>query len=285
MPHYAVRFVDDAMDVNRARWDELAALHGQDTYYDVEGFLAGHLMLSAREREEMTAAVGSVSNVDLLHVQCHFGLGTLSWARLGARVTGLDFSAVAVQRASSLATTMGIDARFVQADAQQLPAELAGAFDVVFASYGVLPWIANVRAWMTAAATALRPGGALVLLDGHPLIQMIDTVDPVRFDFPYQGGTAHRLPSTSFYASSATRLTTTETVQYPHGLGEIVTAAAAAGLRVDALTEYLDADSPEGREDQMQRGQDGRWRLILAGQPVPVQYALRATRDGSHVSN
>jgi len=144
--------VDDAAELNRARWDEIAALHGQDTYYDVEGFLAGQLMLSTREREQMAAAVGSVSNVDLLHVQYHFELGTLSWARLGARVTCLGFSAVAVERASSLATTVGIDARFVQADAQRLPAELAGAFDVVFASYGVLPWAA--RDAMVAAGMA-----------------------------------------------------------------------------------------------------------------------------------
>ncbi|MCM3882227.1 class I SAM-dependent methyltransferase [Frankia sp. R82] len=279
VPHYAVRFVDDATELNRARWDELARLHGQDDYYDVEGFLAGQLMLSAREREEMAAAVGSVSGVDLLHMQCHFGLGTLSWARLGARVTGLDFSPVAVERARVLATAVGIDARFVRADAQQLPADLAGAFDVVFASYGVLSWIADVTAWMTAAATALRPGGVLVLVDGHPLTQMIDSVDPVRFDFPYQGSTAHHIRSASFYASSATQLTTTETVQYPHGLGEIVTAAAAAGLHVDALTEYLDSDGPEGRADQMRCGQDGRWQLILTGQPVPVQYALRATQN------
>jgi SAM-dependent methyltransferase len=269
--------VDDAAELNRARWDELARLHGQDDYYDVDGFLAGGLMLTGREREEMAAAVGSVSGVDLLHVQCHFGLGTLSWARLGARVTGLDFSPVAVERARSLATAVGLDARFVQAHAQRPPADLADSFDVVFASYGVLPWIADVTAWMTAAAAALRPGGVLVLVDGHPLAQMIETVDPVGFEFPYQGGAAHRFRSTSFYASSATRLTTAETVQYPHGLGEIVTAAAGAGLRVDALTEYLDAEGPDGREDQMRRGRDGRWRLILAGQPVPVQYSLRAT--------
>ncbi|WP_131787713.1 class I SAM-dependent methyltransferase [Protofrankia symbiont of Coriaria ruscifolia] len=275
--------MDDAAELNRARWDELARLHGQDDYYDVAGFLAGRCMLSAREREEMAAAVGSVSGVDLLHVQCHFGLGTLSWARLGARVTGLDFSPVAVERARSLATTAGIDARFVQADAQRLPADLAGSFDVVFASYGVLSWIADVTAWMSAAATALRSGGVLVLVDGHPLTQMIDSVDPVRFDFPHQGGAAHRLRSTAFYASSATRLETTETVQYPHGLGEIVTAAADAGLRVEALTEYLDADGPEGREEQMVRGQDDRWRLILTGQPVPVQYSLRATLKDEHV--
>lgn len=160
-PRYAVRFVDDATELNQARWDELARLHGQDDYYDVEGFLTGQIMLSGREQEEMVAAVGSVSGLDLLHVQCHFGLGTLSWARLGAHVTGLDFSPVAVERARSLATAAGIDARFVQADAQRLPAELADAFDVVFASYGVLPWIADVTAWMTAAATALRPGGVL----------------------------------------------------------------------------------------------------------------------------
>ncbi len=274
--------MDDATEMNRARWDELARLHGQDDYYDVSGFLAGNLVLSTRERAEMSAAVGAVSGLDLLHVQCHFGLGTLSWARLGARVTGLDFSSVGVERARALAATAGIDARFVQADAQRLPDDLAGSFDVVFASYGVLAWIADVTAWMTAAASALRAGGTLVLVDGHPLAQMIDTVDPVRFDFPYQGGEAHRLPSTSFYASSATALTTTQTVQYPHGLGEIVTAAADAGLRVDALTEYLDADDPEGREDQMQRGQDDRWRLFLAGQPVPVQYSLRATLPARH---
>lgn len=274
--------VDDATELNRARWDELARRHGQDSYYDVEGFLAGRLMLTTRERAEMSAAVGAVSGLDLLHVQCHFGLGTLSWARLGARVTGLDFSPVAVERARTLAATAGIDARFVQADAQRLPDDLAGSFDVVFASYGVLPWIADVTAWMTTAATALRPGGTLVLIDGHPLIQMIDTVDPVRFGFPYQGGGAHRLPSTSSYASSATALSTTETVQYPHGLGEIVTAAAHAGLHLDALTEHLDAANPEGRGDQLQHGPDDRWRLILAGQPVPVQYSLRATLPARH---
>ncbi len=225
----------------------------------------------------MTATVGSVSGTDLLHVQCHFGLGTLSWARLGARVTGLDFSGVAVERARALAATAGLDARFVQADAQQLPGELTGSFDVVVATYGVLPWITDISAWMTATATALRRGGALVPVDGHPLTQMIDTVDPVRFDFPYQGGAAHRLPSTTFYASSATHLRTTQTVQHPHGRGEIVTAAASAGLRVHALTEYLDAEDPQGRQKHMDRGPDGRWRLHLAGQQIPVEYALRAS--------
>ncbi|ONH57037.1 SAM-dependent methyltransferase [Frankia sp. CcI49] len=268
--------MSEALELNRARWDELARLHGQDDYYDVEGFLAGRCALSVRERDEVTAAVGALSDVDLLHVQCHFGLGTLSWARLGARVTGLDFSGVAVERARALAAAAGLGARFVQADAQRLPSDLAASFDLVVASYGVLPWISDVAAWMNSAATALRPGGVMVLIDGHPLTQMVDTAEPVRFDFPYQGGAAHRLPSATFYASSAARLRTTHTVQYPHGMGEIVTAAAAAGLRVTRLTEYLDAEGPQGRQELMVRGSDGRWRLFLAGQEIPVEYALHA---------
>lgn len=268
----------DAADVNRARWDELAGVHGQDDYYDVDGFLTGHLALTARERVEVAAAIGDVAGVDLLHVQCHFGLGTLSWARLGARVTGLDFSAVAVERARRLAKAAGIAGRFLQADAQQPPDELTAGFDLVFASYGVLCWIADVRAWMRAAATALRPGGKLVLIDGHPLTQMVDSVDPVAFGFPYQGGAPQRFRSASFYASSAVGLRTRETVEYPHGLGEIVTAAVTAGLRIDALTEYLDADGPEGRQEEMVHGGDGQWRMVIGGEPIPVQYALRATR-------
>jgi SAM-dependent methyltransferase len=266
------------VDVNRARWDELARVHGQDDYYDVDGFLAGGCALTARERAEVSAAVGGVAGVDLLHLQCHFGLGTLSWARLGARATGLDFSAVAVERARRLADAAGLTATFVRADAQHLPDQLAAAFDLVFASYGVLCWIADVSAWMRTAATAMRPGGKLVLVDVHPLAQMIDTADPITCGFPYQGGAPRRFRAAGSYASSATDLRNQETVQYPHGLGEIVTAAVGAGLRVDALTEYLDADGPEGRRDHMVHSDDGRWLLMVGGQPVPVQYALRATR-------
>jgi SAM-dependent methyltransferase len=270
--------VTDTADANRARWDELAQVHGQDDYYDVNGFLAGRLSLNARERAEVSAAIGDPSGADLLHLPCHFGLGTLSWARLGARVTGLDFSPVAVERARRLAASTGIAARFVQADAQQLPDDLADGFDLVFASYGVLCWIADIHAWMRSAVTALRPGGKLVLIDGHPLTQMIHAVDPVTFGFPYQGGAAHHFDSRSSYASSATGLRNTHTVQYPHGLGDVVTGAVTAGLRVDALTEYLDTDVPEGRQDHMVHGDDDRWRLILGGQPVPLHYSLRATK-------
>lgn len=123
-------------------------------------------------------------------------------------------------------------------DAQRLPAELAASFDVVIAFYGVLPWTADVAAWMTDTATALRPDGALVLIDGYPLTQMVDTADPVRFDLPYQGGAAHCLRSTTFYAERATRLRTTHTVQYPRSHPSWRTPAIL-GAAVGAPSRYL----------------------------------------------
>jgi hypothetical protein len=107
---------------------------------------------------------------------------------------------------------------------------------------------------------------------------MIDTVDPLTLDFPYQGGTSHHFQDAASYASSADDLRARDAVLYPHGLGEIVTASITAGFRIEALTEHLDADGPEGRPEQLTRGDDDRWRFLLGGQPIPFQYSLRAAK-------
>jgi SAM-dependent methyltransferase len=266
----------DAAEANRKRWDALASRHGlgADSYYDVPNFLAGGSSLSDRERAEVAAAVGEVAGIDLLHLQCHFGLDTLSWARLGARVTGVDFSPVAVQRARELAADAGLEAEFIEADVLDLPASLAGRFDVVFASYGVLTWISSARAWMQSAAFALRPGGALVLIDVHPLVIMVDTAEPLTVDFPYAGEQPHTFSSTSSYAVAGLDASVSQTVQWPHGLGEIVTAAATAGLQVQSLTEWFD----EEQDPRLVVGPDGRARLPLGSQYLPTSYGLRARR-------
>jgi SAM-dependent methyltransferase len=258
------------------RWDVLATRHGQgeDSYYDVPGFLAGGLSLNDRERAEVAAAVGEVAGRDLLHLQCHFGLDTLSWARLGARVTGVDFSPVALARAREIAAAAGLAAEFVQADVLALPASLARRFDVVFASYCVLCWIGSARAWMESAASCLRPGGALILIDGHPLVGMVDSVQPLVVDFPYGGEQPVTLTSADSYAVGGLDASVSQTIQWPHGLGEIVTAAAGAGLRVESLTEWFDEDA----YPKLVLGPDGRARFPLGSQDLPTSYGLRARR-------
>jgi SAM-dependent methyltransferase len=269
----------EATEVNRTRWDALAARHGQgnDAYYDVTGFLAGGSSLSDRVRAEVTAAIGPVAGRDLLHLQCHFGLDTLSWARLGARVTGVDFSAVAVRRARELAAAAGLAGEFAQADVLDLPPEESGRFDLVFASYGVLCWISSARAWMRSAASCLRPGGALVLIDLHPLVTMVDTVQPLVADFPYAGEQPQTFSGTSSYAVGGLDAAVSQTVQWPHGLGEIVTAAAAAGLAVESVTEWFD----EEQDPKLVAGADGRSRFPFGDQYLPTSYGLRARRPAA----
>ncbi|NUP01023.1 MAG: class I SAM-dependent methyltransferase [Nonomuraea sp.] len=261
---------------NRALWDVRAQVHGttaEDRFYDVEAFLAGRQTLYALERR----LAGDVTGKDLLHLQCHFGMDTLSWARLGARVTGVDFSPVAVERARALAERAGLDATFVEADTQRLPSSLAGRFDVVVATYGVLCWIGDLGAWMRGAAAALRPGGRLVLVDLHPAYQTVASVDPLVADWPYGGGEAHRETVTGTYADSGVATEPQEAVEYPYSVGEIVTAAAGAGLTVAELGEHVTADiDPRGLLTQ---GEDGLYRFPFGGSYLPILYSLRATRS------
>lgn len=265
-------------ELNRSLWDERALLHGHDGYYDVEGFRAGGSSLSDREVEEVRAAVGDVEGLDLLHMQCHFGLDTLSFARMGARVTGLDFSPAAIGRARQLATETGFDATFVESDSQHLPPDLEDRFDLVFASYGVLCWIADVGAWMRSAHSALRPGGRLVLVDLHPLLQMIESVDPWVLDFPYLGAQPLRFEESGSYAVPDAETTANVSIEYAHGIGEVATAAAAAGLHIDVLTEWLD-ESFDARGGVLAREDDGRYRLRPGGgHAMPVTYCLRASK-------
>jgi 2-polyprenyl-3-methyl-5-hydroxy-6-metoxy-1,4-benzoquinol methylase len=177
--------MDDPIRNNLAWWNERVPIHVRSPFYDVEGFLGGRDRLMGAEEEEL----GDVAGLRLLHLQCHFGLTTLTLARRGAEVVGVDFSPAAVEQAAELARRAGLEdrSRFVCSDVLALPGLLDETFDVVFASYGVLPWIPDASAWMRVAASHLRPGGRLHLLDFHPFAKVFDDEHPdgirVRHDY------------------------------------------------------------------------------------------------------
>ncbi|WP_405059054.1 class I SAM-dependent methyltransferase [Kribbella sp. NBC_01505] len=241
-------------------------------HYDVDGFLGGSSALTTTIRSE----VRPVDGLDLLHLQCHFGLESLSFAREGARVTGVDFSPAAIEHARLLAAQAGIPATFVEADTQELPTSLDGQFDLVFASYGTLCWVASLDAWFQGAFRALRPNGKLILLEIHPLMLMTDSASPLVFGSVYLGGAAQVFQWEGTYAGGAASVSQ-PAVGYPHGVGEVVTAAARAGFVIEDLTEHL-RDDKEHRPDVLVRDPDGWYRLSVAGQDLPVAYSLRATR-------
>jgi SAM-dependent methyltransferase len=217
----------------------------------------------------------------VLHVQCHIGFDTISLARRGARVTGLDFSPASLAKAAAIAQRCAVEIEWVQADSTAIGPSLAGRFDLAYATIGVLCWIADVGAWMRSVHSTLRPGGRLILIDTHPLQDMIATPRPLTFDMPYADDGGHLFEGEGSYAVPDAELPG-GSVYYAHSVGEIVSAAVAAGLQIDQLTEHL-RSSFEHRNEIPLREDDGWWRLRADGMALPLLFTLRATRPAGAV--
>ena len=260
---------------NRALWNEWTAINVRaETFYRLEEFRAGGVRVRDYEIEE----VGPVTGKDLLHLQCHFGTDTLSWARLGARVTGADFSEPAIGRARSLAAELGIAATFVCAELYELPERLDGDFDVVYTSRGVLGWLPDIPRWAGVVARFLRPGGIFYITEVHPVALAFDDrsgVTDLRLHFPYWSRPEPIvIPTRGSYADRTAKVEQPFEYGWSHGLGEIVTALASAGLRIDFLRErpFLEWEVPFLTERE-----PGRWQLP-EGQELPLSFSLKATK-------
>lgn len=267
---------DSYLADNRAHWDEAAAIHPRTDAYDVAGFLDGESSLTPIERAELP----DLDGVDLLHLQCHFGLDTLSLARRGATVTGLDFSTEAVETARELAAEANLDDRasFVAANVFDAASATDGEFDVVFTSYGVLDWLPDLDRWAAAVAGTLRAGGTFYLAEFHPFRSLL----PLAFD----GGETtldgtYETPAEPLtfdedgtYADEEAELEHTRTHFWPHGIGEIVTALARAGLRVEFLHEHQ--RTPWEQFDGMVERADGLYEF--PDLEIPLVVSLEATK-------
>jgi SAM-dependent methyltransferase len=264
---------DDWAETNRAMWDERVPIHVGSDFYDVDGFLAGATTLRPFELEEL----GDVDGRTLVHPQCHFGLDTLSWARRGARVTGLDFSGPAVEAARDVAARAGLEAGFVQADVHDAVQALGGRrFDVVYTGLGAINWLPDIERWAQVMVELLEPGGTFYLAEFHPFSWVFGdddrTVDasyfsdgPVLFDDP---------PGS--YADLNAPTQHNRSIEWNHGLGETVSALISAGLRIELLHEHDYTLFPRWPDLQV----SGRhfYRLPEGEPSLPLMYSLRATR-------
>jgi SAM-dependent methyltransferase len=268
----------EAIRDNNALWDEWTRIHETSAFYDLAGFKRGGIRLRPYELDE----IGPVDGLELLHLQCHFGIDTLSWARLGARVTGADFSLAGVELARSVATEIGIDgARFVHSDLYDLPTVLDGTFDLVYTSRGVLGWLPDVRRWAEVIAHFVRPGGRFYITEIHPVAHVFedDDIEPgeLRLRYPYwQHVEPLSFPVIGSYAEPTAEVGVHTEHGWNHGLGEIVTALVDAGLRIDSLREYPFVDWPV---EFLVEAPDGTYRLP-AGTPgeLPLFFSILATK-------
>ena len=265
---------------SQALWDAWTAVHATGDFYDLAGFKAGGVRLRPYEIE----MVGDVAGRSLLHLQCHFGIDTLSWARLGARVTGADLSPAAIDLARTLADELGFpEARFVRSNLYDLPSALDGVFDVVYTSRGVLGWLPDIRGWARVVAHFLAPGGRFFITEVHPVIQALEDEDvqpgELRLRYPYW---EHPEPLVfdvkGSYADRDADIGEKVEHGWDHGLGEIVTALIEAGLTIESLVEHPFLDWKVGF---LVEDAEGKWRLPPdAGGELPLMFSLLATKPG-----
>ncbi len=260
-------------NTNRDNWDERVPIHVSGEFYDVEGFKAGAERLRPFELEE----VGDVSGKDLVHLQCHFGIDTLDWARRGARVTGLDFSGPAVATASELAGEMGIDAGFVESDVYDAVNALGGRdFDIAYTGLGALIWLPDLRCWAGVIAELLRPGGFLYLAEFHPFTDVFGDDD-----LTVEHGYFHREEPTVWedsgtYADLEAETVRNRSFEWSHTLSDVVNAVIGAGLPVELLNEHDYTLFP--RWPILEKSGFDTYRLPEGTPNLPLMYSLRARR-------
>jgi SAM-dependent methyltransferase len=276
--------VTDYRTVNRANWDERAPAHAASPDYAVDRFVDDPRYLSKVVRFDLPR-LGDVSGLRAVHLQCHIGTDTISLHRLGARVTGLDFSTASLEQARRLATMAGADVDFVESEVYEATQVLQpGAFDLVYTGIGALCWLPEVRRWAKVVSALLRPGGRLFLREGHPMLWAIDdarTDGVLAVDYPYFERTEPLVFSdTGTYVSTDHTFNQNLTHQWNHGLGDIITGLLDAGLELTMFEEH-DSAPWDALPGSTVRDDLGEWRLAERPWRLPQTYTLQARRPRS----
>ncbi len=269
--------MNEYLAANRRHWDECVPIHVRSDMYDVASFKAGKSKLKPIELEEL----GDVRGKTLLHLQCHFGLDTLSWARdEGAIVTGIDFSEPAIEAARALGADCGIDATFLVSNVYELPEKLDGQFDIVFTSYGALNWLPDIERWALVAAHFVKPGGTFYVAEFHPIVGIFDDAPDVTdliVRYPYfQPDQPLRWEGFGTYTDRSVKLEHDVTFEWCHPTSEVLTALIDAGLRIDFFHEF-----PITCHEQlpiMEPIDDQMSRLSKHDGSLPLMYSIRATK-------
>jgi len=273
--------VTDYRDVNRANWNDRAPAHAASQDYAVARFAEDPGFLSKVVRFDREL-LGPLSGQRGVHLQCHIGTDTVSLARLGATMTGLDFSDKSLLEAQRVAKLAGADVRFVRADVYDALDAVGGGYDFVYTGIGALCWLPDVRRWARVVASLLRPGGRLFIREGHPVLWALDYEREdglLALEYPYFETVEPMVwNETGTYVETDVEIASSTTHEWNHGLGEIVTAVLEAGMTLTGLVEHRSVPwlPLPGR---MTLRDDGEWVLTDRPDRLPLTYTLQAIRN------
>ena len=266
---------------NQQLWDELTEINSKSRMYDLESFLRGGISLKRLEQEELH----DIKDKSLLHLQCHFGMDTLSWARLGATVTGVDFSPRAISLAKEISQTTGTDARFICSNIYDLHNTLHDQFDVVFTSYGVLCWLPDLEKWGEIISSYLKPGGIFYIIEFHPFFYVFENESNTiglklrdKYSYFHCDRPVKWEPNRAY--ADRSQITKNPSYEWHHSLSDIINSLTRAGLALEYIHEF-----PYCGYDvlpSMKQGDDGWWRLD-SDIELPMMFSIRAVKKpGEH---
>jgi SAM-dependent methyltransferase len=269
--------IDSYRETIRANWDSRVDIHYRSDDYGVDRYVSDPAHLSGVVRFD-SQKLGDVEGKRLLHLQCHIGTDTISWARLGATVTGVDFSGKSIDAARRLSRDSNTPARFLVSELYDSPGVLDETFDVVYTGVGAVNWLPDIRGWAEVVSGFLDRGGVFYMREGHPIAWALDfsETEDLVIRYPYfEQAEPFAWSEDTTYAGDGT-LDSPDTYEWSHGMAETVQALIDAGLRIDRIEEY---DSCEWQMlPQMIRCDDGLWRLPEGRERLPFMWSVLATK-------
>lgn len=256
--------------INQETWNNKTKFHVESDFYEMEQFRNGKSSLNEIE----LSLLGEVKNKKILHLQCHFGQDSLSLARLGAKVTGIDFSNEAIAVAKNLAEELKLDARFICCDVHETLNHLEEDFDIIYTSYGVLGWLPDLNKWAAIVSKLLKPGGQVVLVEFHPMVWMFDN-DFAKIAYSYFNVEMIVEEETGTYADKNADLST-KTITWNHPISDVLQAMLANGLEIISFNEY--DYSPYDCLGEMEEIAPKKFRIKQFENKIPLVYAVVATQ-------
>lgn len=258
-------------EANKELWNQRTVVHKDSSFYNLAGFKNGETVLTPIELKEL----GDVSGKTMLHLQCHFGMDSLDWARRGALVTGVDISDNAIQEATQLNKELGLNARFVCCNVYDTSLHVKELFDIVFTSYGTIGWLPDLQPWANMIAERLKPGGVFYMADFHPVLWMFDD-DFTHIQYSYENKEVIVTESEGTYTDRNADIKAKE-YGWNHSISDLLNALIQAGLKINSFNEFMFSPYPCFRNTV--EVEKGRWHIKGLEGKIPMMYSLKAVKQ------
>jgi ubiquinone/menaquinone biosynthesis C-methylase UbiE len=256
---------------NKKSWNKRTAVHKDSAFYDLASFKNGRSSLNRIELEEL----GDVKGKTLLHLQCHFGMDTMSWAREGATCVGVDLSDEAVKLAKEINDELELQTEFICCNVYDLKQHLDKKFDIVFTSYGTIGWLPDLDAWAEIVSHFLKPGGTFYIADFHPVLWMMDeNFEQIKYNYFNTETITEEISGT--YTDRSAPIKSTEH-GWNHPFAEIFNALIKQDLRIEQFNEF--PYSPYNCFNNLEKGDDDMWRIKGMQEKMPMMYSIKATKQ------